>query len=263
MISPQSQNPYVYCMNNPLRYIDPNGMMLTDTCINADREAAEAQEQALNLPSGPPMIDPVIDAIREALDPIINGGANSGSTPSNNDNNPHDDAGYYDTSNPGQDWWNRENPQSERGEVNGIRRDTVQGSVLVGSLTLEWLHDLHKGKEDKTAFRLVGGACTSVSKGGGLVGTVGTVKEESIDTYLNNNGWASGGVAYHGGINVFFNSENEVYGGEAIIFGSTVGVSYNTPEDLLIAQYYEGQFTSDIPGMESVGNYILHLLGVI
>ncbi|NMC58861.1 MAG: RHS repeat-associated core domain-containing protein, partial [Candidatus Methanofastidiosa archaeon] len=27
MISPQSQNPYVYCMNNPLRYIDPTGLI--------------------------------------------------------------------------------------------------------------------------------------------------------------------------------------------------------------------------------------------
>jgi len=27
MISSQSQNPYVYCMNNPLRYVDPTGMM--------------------------------------------------------------------------------------------------------------------------------------------------------------------------------------------------------------------------------------------
>ena len=26
MISSQSQNPYVYCMNNPLRYVDPTGM---------------------------------------------------------------------------------------------------------------------------------------------------------------------------------------------------------------------------------------------
>ncbi|NMC59670.1 MAG: hypothetical protein GYA51_09860 [Candidatus Methanofastidiosa archaeon] len=30
MISSQSQNPYVYCMNNPLRYIDPNGMYHMD-----------------------------------------------------------------------------------------------------------------------------------------------------------------------------------------------------------------------------------------
>ena len=30
MISSQSQNPYVYCMNNPLRYVDPTGMLLTD-----------------------------------------------------------------------------------------------------------------------------------------------------------------------------------------------------------------------------------------
>ena len=27
MLSSQSQNPYVYCMNNPLRYVDPTGMM--------------------------------------------------------------------------------------------------------------------------------------------------------------------------------------------------------------------------------------------
>jgi len=27
MTSSQSQNPYVYCMNNPLRYVDPTGMM--------------------------------------------------------------------------------------------------------------------------------------------------------------------------------------------------------------------------------------------
>ncbi len=30
MLSSQSQNPYVYCMNNPLRYVDPSGMLLTD-----------------------------------------------------------------------------------------------------------------------------------------------------------------------------------------------------------------------------------------
>jgi RHS repeat-associated protein len=30
MLSSQSQNPYVYCMNNPLRYVDPSGMMTVD-----------------------------------------------------------------------------------------------------------------------------------------------------------------------------------------------------------------------------------------
>jgi len=30
MISSQSQNPYVYCMNNPLRFVDPTGMLMSD-----------------------------------------------------------------------------------------------------------------------------------------------------------------------------------------------------------------------------------------
>jgi len=94
MLSSQSQNPYVYCMNNPLRYVDPSGMMLTDDCINADIEANEALEQSL--PSGPPAIDPIIDIIRDIMDQITPGG-NAGNSSSNNDNNPYDDV-YYDTS---------------------------------------------------------------------------------------------------------------------------------------------------------------------
>ncbi len=30
MTSSQSQNPYVYCMNNPLRFVDPTGMLMSD-----------------------------------------------------------------------------------------------------------------------------------------------------------------------------------------------------------------------------------------
>jgi len=33
MLSSQSQNPYVYCMNNPLRYVDPTGMMTVEHIV--------------------------------------------------------------------------------------------------------------------------------------------------------------------------------------------------------------------------------------
>ena len=38
MLSSQSQNPYVYCMNNPLRYIDPSGLMTHVTIEGGGQE---------------------------------------------------------------------------------------------------------------------------------------------------------------------------------------------------------------------------------
>ncbi len=54
LTNPQTLNPYVYCINDPLTYVDPNGLWLDDANANAFITAAEGKIGAVYSSTGYP-----------------------------------------------------------------------------------------------------------------------------------------------------------------------------------------------------------------
>ena len=240
MTSSQSQNPYVYCMNNPLRFVDPTGMM---AILPEDPYQTYGHLNAAELVYGiredPSIFDDIIDDYNTWYD-YWHGDGSSG----------HD---YPDQN---------LSKEAER-EVDGLRRFSGSFSGIVFNFTGEYLHDLHKDSIDERAFRATLGTSITLSKGGiGGEGSIGLIKEESISDYLNNDGYLAAGGSWGPGAKVFFNSDNEHYGQEAV-FGYGGGVTFNTPKDLVLGECYNGQFRSDIVLIDYWGNAILKFFGAI
>ncbi|HOT85689.1 MAG TPA: hypothetical protein PLU96_07855 [Methanofastidiosum sp.] len=144
--------------------------------------------------------------------------------------------------------------EAER-EVDGLRRFSGSGSAIAVTTTFEYIHDLHKERTDERYLRWTVGASTSLPPGGQA--SVGLIKEDNIDKYKET-GYVAVGGGYYAGVNAFINDRNEYYGQEAFItIRSSAGVVFNTPNDYLIGEYYNGQFRSDIPFIEYLVNTFL------
>ncbi len=153
--------------------------------------------------------------------------------------------------------------QEPRRIVNGIRRFTVDAGGYLAKLLIEGLHDLHPRRFHESGFKISVISCATYPVGWSV--GAGLLSHETIPDYFNSASVTVTGQIIGGG-DILFDEDWNIVGWDAIFSTSlkpTGGAEFTTHDDLVLAQYYEGQFTSDIPVIESFGNSILHLLGVI
>ena len=87
--------------------------------------------------------------------------------------------------------------------------------------------------------RWTAGSSVSVPAGRSL--SVGGFNEGRIADYRER-GYATVQAAYTVGGGLSYKDNNELYGGH-FIFGKTAGVDINTPHDLVLIEYYNGQLS--------------------
>ena len=230
MTSSQSQNPYVYCMNNPLRYVDPTGMMGDIP----DRSLPENY------------FDGYVNSVGSLINTVVNtatefaAGVNHGIAAGSNAPNPG--TTYCPSSEPGygsggQSY--RDNPQNNIDESHGLVQITATDSAIAIKTTGEIVVNLNINMNEGVYARWTVGSSVSVPAGGSL--SVGGFNEGRIADYRER-GYATVQAAYTVGGGLSYKDNNELYGGH-FIFGKTAGVDINTPHDLVLIEYYNGQLS--------------------
>jgi len=233
MTSSQSQNPYVYCMNNPLRYIDPSGMMgdIPDWSAPPDLFAGSVGTA-----------ESVAESLSDFLDGVINGCPSV--DPADNEGRFDDIAGLPDAppegspagGNPGEDGEYTSPDYQCPIEIHLNFTATIISadySVMYDQKTNRVVDRLSFSGGGAAGFKTISQLIDCAASPVGVSATVKNI-DIDFDTYLNTPATHNFTAGYYGGVDVSVGDSNgdgalEVFSHGGGLVSPGVSTAYGAP----------------------------------